>query len=257
MKVLFVGPTLYKLVRDRTLDGCPEIERRPPAGQGDIARAVLDGATVIGLVDGRYEDVAAPWHKEILYAIQEGVTVLGAGSLGALRAAECAAFGMIGIGRTFQRYASGELVDDSDVAQLHGPDEIGSLPLTEAFVNVEATIDRAVATGELPIDEANRLKGFARGIFFKELCFETLATRYVQNSAGATELRLCLERNRVDAKRRDALELVEAMAALPARRRAQAPQWRLAMPAIWVAFISNLTPRGERISTQGVRVVTT
>ena len=112
-------------------------------------RAVLDGATSIGLVDGRYEDQAAPWHKEILWAIQNGVTVLGGASLGALRAVECAPFGMIGVGEVFRRYASGELIDDSDIAQLHGPAELGSMPLTEAFVNIEATIRRAQSRGRL------------------------------------------------------------------------------------------------------------
>ena len=64
---------------------------------------------MIGLVDGRYEDIAAVWHKEILYAIEQGALVFGAASMGALRAAECADFGMIGVGAVFERYRSGEL----------------------------------------------------------------------------------------------------------------------------------------------------
>ncbi len=142
MKILFVGPTLSGLVVDGRLAAHPDIVCRGPAAQGDIARAVVEGATVIGLVDGRYEDVAAPWHKEILWALSNGVTVLGAGSLGALRAAECAAYGMIGLGEICARYMRGELYDDADVAQLHGPEEVDHLPLTEALVNVEATLRR-------------------------------------------------------------------------------------------------------------------
>ena len=124
---------------------------------------------MIGLVDGRYEDVAAVWHKEILYAIGEGVQVFGAASMGALRAAECADFGMIGVGAVFERYRSGELEDDAAVAQLHAPAELGYLPLTEALVNVEATIERfrklqAVTRGG---GGAARC-GSARALFFKE-----------------------------------------------------------------------------------------
>ena len=48
------------------------------------------------------------------------MAVDGGGSLGALRAAECAHFGMIGVGEIFTRYMSGDLVDDCAVAQLHG-----------------------------------------------------------------------------------------------------------------------------------------
>jgi hypothetical protein len=129
MKVLFVGPTLYGEIAGDRLDRAPELRCRGPARQGDIARAVLDGATAIGLVDGRYEDVAAPWHKEILFALRHGVAVLGGGSIGALRAVECAPFGMIGIGAIFEAYASGARVDDSDVAQLHAPAELDYAPL--------------------------------------------------------------------------------------------------------------------------------
>ena len=60
--------------------------------------AVRDGATAIGLVDGYFGGAAAVWHKEILYALSLGVRVLGASSMGALRAAECAAYGMEPVG---------------------------------------------------------------------------------------------------------------------------------------------------------------
>ncbi|MEJ0097006.1 MAG: TfuA-like protein [Bauldia sp.] len=53
-----------------------------------MSKAVLAGASVIGLVDGVFENVASVWHKEILYALSEGVQVFGAASMGALRAAD-------------------------------------------------------------------------------------------------------------------------------------------------------------------------
>ena len=116
-------------------------ELRGPAAYGDVARAVIDGATAIGIVDGRFEDTRAVWHKEILFALSEGVAVAGAASMGALRAAECAAFGMIGIGDVYRRYVSGEFDDDGDVAQLHGPAELGFLALSEPLANIVATLE--------------------------------------------------------------------------------------------------------------------
>jgi len=240
VKVLFVGPSLHGLMRDGVLDGFPELECRPPAGQGDIARAVRDGATAIGLVDGRYEDVPAPWHKEILWALQLGVAVLGGASLGALRAMECAPFGMIGVGAIFARYASGELVDDSDVAQSHGPDELGSMPLTEAFVNVEATIRAAECAGELAPARAERLVATAREIFFKELTLESLAARAETDARERRRLAAMLEAHRVDLKRRDALSLAVRLAALPDSRSAERPAWTMATPAIWKRFLEGL-----------------
>ena len=231
---------MFDLVSDNGLSFAPEIVCRPPASQGDIARAVLQGATIIGLVDGRYEDVAAPWHKEILFALEEGAVVMGAGSLGALRAAECAPFGMIGIGQNFQRYCSGELVDDADVAQLHAPAEYGCFPVTEAFVNVEATIRQTEAVGEISPADAAALLALARKMFFKDLTFEELAERFHSAPCDADYLFASMIRNRVDIKRRDAIALVQAMLALPDCRTRENRFWRLAEPAAWRSFLAQL-----------------
>ena len=95
--VVFAGPSVHGLGR-HNLAG---LDLRPPAGRGAILRAAADGAPAIGLIDGIYESEPAVWHKEILYALGRGIPVLGAASMGALRAAECAAFGMKGIGSIF------------------------------------------------------------------------------------------------------------------------------------------------------------
>ena len=228
MKILFAGPSLHGDIVDQRVAAAPDIVCRGPAAQGDIAAAALDGATAIGLIDGRYEDVAAPWHKEILFALSEGVAVYGGGSLGALRAAECANFGMIGVGEVFARYMSGELVDDSAVAQLHAPAELGYLPLTEALVNVEATIDRLAVRSLIDSALAGALWTSAHALFFKRLTYEA-----VVEGAGAPEETLDLiADHRVDLKRADARALVAAMQAQEGVRRAK-PDWELARPTAW------------------------
>ena len=94
--VVFLGPTLSHDDARDVLDA----EYRPPAAHGDVLRAALRRPRAIGLVDGVFERVPAVWHKEILFALSEGVHVYGAASMGALRAAELDAFGMRGeIGR--------------------------------------------------------------------------------------------------------------------------------------------------------------
>ncbi len=98
MKIVFAGPSLH---------GTPvewgDIVCRGPAETGAIERALGDGATVIGLVDGHYQQVGAVWHKEILAALAAGAAVFGAASMGALRAAECAPFGMVPVGSIARR----------------------------------------------------------------------------------------------------------------------------------------------------------
>jgi hypothetical protein len=132
MTVIFIGPTGVGL----DLTG---LNLRPPAQQGDIARAVLDGAKTIILIDGYFTHTLSPWHKEILFAIHYGCRVIGAGSLGALRAVECARYGAEPVGVIAGWYADGACTDDSEVALAHGHYADGSKPLTVPLVNIRAT----------------------------------------------------------------------------------------------------------------------
>jgi hypothetical protein len=240
MKILFVGPTLHGEVRDGRLAGASDLACRGPAAQGDVAKAVLEGATAIGLVDGRYENVAAPWHKEFLFALSEGVCVFGAGSLGALRAAECAAFGMIGVGAIFERYVSGAMVDDSDVAQLHGPAELDYLPFTEALVNIEETFRLLARRGLLDAGRSAHLCDVARTIFFKDLTFDAVLERAGFAGANLAAMSALIERHRVDLKRMDAHLLVARMRALPPRRDSKKLSWVLSEPSSWRTQIERL-----------------
>jgi len=219
MKVLFAGPSLAGTGWS-TNPPDPALDCRGPAGQGDIARAVVEGASAIGLIDGRYEDVAAVWHKEILFAIEQGVQVFGAASMGALRAAECADFGMIGIGAIYERYRSGELADDAAVAVTHAPPELDHAPLTEALVNVEATLDLFRKLGAISEDEAERT--YAR----------ILAHAGLKEGPRGKELADLIKRCRVDVKRQDALLLLSYFGWLEPERRAP-PEWQLEPTVTW------------------------
>ena len=117
----------------------------PPVAQGDVYRAALSRPRAIGIIDGYFSGAPSVWHKEILWAMSEGVPVFGAASMGALRAAELHEFGMRGIGRIFEAFRDGVLEDDDEVAVVHGPAEIGYLPASEAMVNIRATLALAEA----------------------------------------------------------------------------------------------------------------
>jgi hypothetical protein len=208
MKIVFVGPSLPdagSLVDEGT-------QVWPPAVQGDVLRAVRAGARVIGLIDGGFEYTAPVWHKEILYALSRGVVVLGAASMGALRAAECRSFGMIGVGRIFDGYAAGELLDDSDVALIHAPQELGYEPLTIPMVNVRATVDALQADQSLTGLQSEEIINAAGRVFFKErtwrsICLEWLGADHRQAQHWETLLRS----KAVDQKRYDAIALLERM----------------------------------------------
>ena len=73
--------------------------------QGDVYRATLDQVQTIAIIDGYFDRVPAVWHKEILWALNMGIRVIGAASMGAIRAAELAPFGMEGVGRILRHSA--------------------------------------------------------------------------------------------------------------------------------------------------------
>lgn len=240
MKFLFAGPTLYGTVTPGRRVADTEILCLPPAQQGDIARIVLQGATVIGLVDGRYEDVAAPWHKEILFALDRGVRMFGAASMGALRAAECAPFGMVPVGVVAERYISGDITDDADVAQIHGPPELGCLPLSEALVNIAATLKAALNAGALSPAEARLLSASARGIFFKDRTLQRVVEQAGVTGSKADPMLDVLKTHWRDIKREDATALVGAMLQEPAVLRARPETWTFRRPTAWRRFIAGL-----------------
>ena len=216
MKVLFAGPSLAGVDLSHI---STNVVLRGPAQQGDVTRAVIGGATAIGLVDGLFEAVAAVWHKEILFGLSEGVRIFGAGSMGALRAAECAPFGMMGIGAVYRRYASGELDDDAAVAQVHAPAELGYTPLSEALVNVEATVANAERRGLINAREARGLRHEAERIFFKDRTWD----RIIEIMPGITTsrrtgLRSAVSEASIDVKRQDAEDLLIHLDGLPNER---------------------------------------
>jgi hypothetical protein len=79
----------------------------------------------IGIIDGYFHRVPAVWHKEILWAMSEGIHVFGSASMGALRASELHRYGMIGVGRVFETYRDGRLEDDDEVVVMHSPESFG------------------------------------------------------------------------------------------------------------------------------------
>lgn len=229
MKIVFAGPSIHGVTLEYS-----DIIFRPPASLGDIATAVLGGATVIGLIDGMFESTAAVWHKEILYALSMQVSVLGAASMGALRAAECAAFGMEPIGEIANRYLTGELDDDAAVAISHGPAEFGYAPFTEALVDAEATIEHLLEKSLISAFEAKTLSHAATSIFFKERTPRTiLAQAYQSDPARQSEVLSLYRQNKVLVKQKDALDLLQAVSEKPAHGRVILPSWQLAQTPTW------------------------
>jgi hypothetical protein len=211
MKVyVFVGPTISPDEARHVIDAV----YLPPAALGDVYRAARMRPRAIGLVDGFFEHVPAVWHKEILWAIAQGVDVFGSSSMGALRAAELWEFGMVGVGRIFEWYRDGAIEDDDEVALVHGPREHAFMAASEPMVNVRATLAHAERQGIVSTSTAALLIDAAKHVFYADRIYPAVLAEARRAGASGSEL-AALERwlptGRVDQKRLDAVELLTAM----------------------------------------------
>lgn len=76
--VIFAGPTINADAIRAALDA----EVLPPVAQGDVYRVARQRPPAIGIIDGYFEGVPSVWHKEILWAMEQGVPVFGCASMG-------------------------------------------------------------------------------------------------------------------------------------------------------------------------------
>jgi hypothetical protein len=209
--VVYAGPTIAATAVAEHLSA----EVRPPVSQGDVYRAARDGARFIGIIDGYFDRVPAVWHKEILWAVSRGVRVYGSASMGALRAAELAEYGMVGVGAVFEGFYSGALEDDDEVAVTHGPADSGYQPLSEAMVNVRATIARAREAGVLGQASADALVTIAKALFYPERTYPALVSSGLERRLPMQEMaafRAWVRSGAVNQKRADAIAMLQRMA---------------------------------------------
>ena len=209
---IFLGPTLAVETARQELDAI----YLPPAAHGDIYRATLrqPPPRAIGLIDGYFRQQPAVRHKEILWAMSQGIHVFGAASMGALRAAELADFGMNGVGRVFESLRDGTLEDDDEVAVDHGPAEVNYLALNDAMVDIRATFAAAVAEGVVEKTTEAALVSIAKQLFFTERTYAKILERAHHTGLpdkDVKELRQWLPANRRSEKRTDAFALLSTI----------------------------------------------
>ncbi|WP_170423498.1 TfuA-like protein [Ruegeria arenilitoris] len=205
--VVFVGPTLpcddVKAILDATI--------LPPVKQGDVYRAARDKPAAIGIIDGFFDGVPSVWHKEILWAIEQGIPVFGSASMGALRAAELADFGMIGVGGIFEDYLNGTLQDDDEVAVLHSPAELGFQPLSTPMVSIRATVRHAKNSGVLSRENAVEILKYAKARHYRQRNWKDLG-QALSSLPGIAKFVDWLPEGQIDAKANDAREMLVQMA---------------------------------------------
>lgn len=203
--IVFLGPSLDLASAQKILAA----EYRLPAKRSDILAAIHDGAKIIGLIDGVFHQDAAVAHREILAAVKHGVTVIGASSMGALRAAEMDTLGMTGIGKIYQMYKDGTLTSDDEVALVFDP--VSGYSLSEPLINIRCTLKNAETPGVISSDVHQILLDAARSVFYPQRTYQKIVTVAGDAIDTATKERFLafVTETPADQKREDAIAALE------------------------------------------------
>lgn len=209
--VVFVGPSLDP----REVASVLLAELLPPVKRGDVARvaARAEPPACVGIVDGAFLHDLSISPKEILRAIDHGIRFFGSSSMGALRAVELEPFGMVGVGRIFSLFRSGEIEADDEVAVTYDPETLR--PLSEPMVNIRVAVAAAVERGLVSPRTGKRCVQVAKDLYFYFPHRTTAAVlRTLDGEIDRAEharLARFLAEQAPDAKREDALALLERM----------------------------------------------
>jgi hypothetical protein len=207
--VVFLGPSLDRASARALL---PEAVFLPPAGQADLLSAVgVYKPRVIGLIDGVFSQAQSVWHKEILFALDQQVAVVGASSMGALRAAELAMYGMQGVGEVYDLFRSGALEDDDEVAVAYAPAAHDFQVLSEPMVNVRATLNWAQSEGRLSEEVCAAVVRAAKRLHFTRRSLTTILDEAALPQPIAGAIREVFTAHYVDVKRADAQLLLQVI----------------------------------------------
>ena len=209
---VYLGPSLDRETARQLL---PEACYHPPVRCGDLISLLRLSPKQIIIIDGFYETVPAAWHKEILLAMEFGVAVWGAASIGALRAAELHPFGMQGFGTVYQDFKTGVLTDDDEVAVLHGDMKNGFVAINDPMVNIRYTCQAALDKQIISSEMKERLVAYCKAQFYP---YRSLMKAAIQLTSeypllGDQFIVWLRQHGLVDIKRNDAITVLQQCAA--------------------------------------------
>ena len=198
--VVFLGPSLPRSEAASLLDA----DYLPPIRRGDLG-ALSEDVRFVGIVDGEFYQSLAVSTKEILVLLRRGVSVFGASSMGALRAAETYHFGMVGVGKIFAMYRDGVLDADDEVALTYDP--VTYKTLSDPLVNLRYALELAVEAGVIGEEDRVALIERLRAVYFPHRSYRAL------QAMCPALVPFFRDRTLPDLKRENARQLLSAMAA--------------------------------------------
>ena len=156
---VYVGPSMSHEDARNILDA----EYLPPVKRGDLQKIPDDVDTIV-IIDGVLLNDAAVGHREIISLLNSDISVIGGGSMGALRAAELDSFGMKGVGRIYEEYRSGRVDGDDEVVLAYDPFSLA--PLSEPLINFRINLYEAVNNGAISKKVADEVMIALKNVYY-------------------------------------------------------------------------------------------
>jgi hypothetical protein len=215
---VFSGPSITE-AEVRQLAACTHA---PPIKRGDLD-AVGDHDVFV-ILDGEFGQSMSVSPKEILAILDQGKIVIGAASMGALRASELDRSGMVGVGWVYDHFRRCAIRRDADVALVYSPFDYK--PMTVPIVDLEYWMEQTSAAGLIGNKERARLLKTARNIFFAERSTDRLMGALRHAVGGETlDALLAFSGGTIpNVKSIDATEAVRLGASLAQHRTPAAPK---------------------------------
>lgn len=208
--VIFLGPSLSRQKAKNIL----EADYRPPAKKGDLLRLadLTKDIAMVGLVDGFFLQDYPPTPIEVYQlATKKNILLVGAASLGALRAVELEKFGMIGIGKIFELYKTGKIDGDDEVAVTF---EEGRHTLqSEAMIDIRFNLFIARRKGIIDENTKRQITKVAKNVYFPFRNYADILDlskrQYPLSDSYIESFRAYITSNRESLKERDTIKLLK------------------------------------------------
>ncbi len=208
--IVYLGPTLSREEASKILDA----DYRDPAKKGDFLRLAhtSDEKRYVGFIDGVFLHDYPPSPIEVYHlATRKNIELVGASSLGALRAVELEKFGMKGIGKIFQLYKNGIINADDEVAVtfVRGKNILQS----EAMIDIRFNLFLAYKKGIISRQTKKRFVKVAKNIYFPFRNYDDIITLTQKSFPSVYDelenFRNYILKNRDSLKARDAIKLLK------------------------------------------------
>ena len=157
----------------------PEAEVCGPIKRSDLLGDIRERVNIVGIIDGEFLQSVAVSPTNIRDALRHGLKVYGSSSMGAMRAAELDAYGMIGCGKIYEAIKATPYFKDDHLGQIfYRGTELASLP----FVDLWFGLEQLCNDGEITPKELRTLRRHYEALHFSERSLPALKAKLRKRS---------------------------------------------------------------------------